>query len=392
MGRANWHQSQPRCDRGAPRHCSQVFARWWGWPPHAAWTQWKVLPWVPYSSVPSGQPGSTRICGTGLQCNTCHNACVCWAGRAHPWTCPAPSPCKGCTASVGLSGKAPRCSCCNVQADREARSCPYTPRAGTARHSSIDHEPALGPLPWCFHCAVRSKRPYKVAGDCAGTTDRPHIHRERRISLPGRRTHSRSGDTWHIWTRRLAGNCRRPRRPTFVCRGPSSWVLTISSLCWNAPRLPQQLEDHYEANSWLSREPLSWPRPLSGIPAAMNHGEQSTIEVPWHCWMRANLSPVATKYNSSYTRRKTAIRPLILFVLMWNFLFRCQIFCKNNHNFFNFSTGNVCELTIATTAGGPHELGRELGTPLSKPGPEIVVPGPQESHFPEAASLGAIPA
>ena len=53
----------------------------------------------------------------------------------------------------------------------------------------------------------------------------------------------------------------------------------INSLRWNAPRLPQQLEDHYEANSWLSREPLSWPRPLSGIPAAMNHGEQSAIEV-----------------------------------------------------------------------------------------------------------------
>ena len=47
-----------------------------------------------------------------------------------------------------------------------------------------------------------------------------------------------------------------------------------------------------------------------------NDGKQSAIEVPWHCWMRANLSPVAAKYNSSYTLRKTAIRPLILFVLM----------------------------------------------------------------------------
>ena len=77
----------------------------------------------------------------------------------------------------------------------------------------------------------------------------------------------------------------------------------------------------------------------------MNHGEQSAIEVPWHCWMWANLSPVAVKYNSSYNLRKIAIWPLILFVLMWNFLFRCQIFCKNNHIFFNFSTGNVYELT-----------------------------------------------
>ena len=116
-------------------------------------------------------------------------------------------------------------------------------------------------------------------------------------------------------------------------------------LCWNAPRLQQQLEDHYEANSWLSREQLLWPRPLSGMPAAMNHGEQSAIEVPWHCWMWANLSPVAAKYNSSYNLRKIAIWSLILFVLMWKLLFRCQIFCKNNHIFFNFSTGNVCELT-----------------------------------------------
>ena len=55
--------------------------------------------------------------------------------------------------------------------------------------------------------------------------------------------------------------------------------VTKAALRWNAPMLPQKLEDHYEANSWLSREPLSWPRPLSGISAAMNHGEQSAIEV-----------------------------------------------------------------------------------------------------------------
>ena len=57
------------------------------------------------------------------------------------------------------------------------------------------------------------------------------------------------------------------------------------ALCWNASRLPQQLEDHYEANSWLSRESLSWPRPLSGIPAAMNHGKQSAIGIAgWRLW------------------------------------------------------------------------------------------------------------
>ena len=106
--------------------------------------------------------------------------------------------------------------------------------------------------------------------------------------------------------------------------------------------------------------------------------------VPWHRWMRDNLSPVAAKYNSSYTRRKTVIRPLILFVLMWNFLFRCHIFCKNNHTFFIFSTGNLCELTSRSHhSGWPHELARELGTPLSEPGPEIVVPSlPRTSRKP----------
>ena len=167
---------------------------------------------------------------------------------------------------------------------------------------------------------------------------------------------------------------RRPNVVLFIAGSNDVCDLGADPLRRNAPRLLEQLKDHYEAHSWLSREPLSWARSLSGIPAAMNHGEQSVIKVPWHCWMRANLSPVEAKYNSNYTLHKTAIRPLILFVLMWNFLFRCQNFCKNNHTFFHFSTGNVCELKShnhhsgwATWAGHSTERARawNSGSPIS---------------------------
>ena len=126
--------------------------------------------------------------GTGLQSHACHDSCLC---------CPAPSLCKGRTASVGQSGKAPLRSCCNVPADRKVRSCPCTPRASTARCNFIDHEPALGPLSRCSRCTVKSKRPYRVAGDRTATPDHPHIHRERKISFPGRRARHRSRNTWH---------------------------------------------------------------------------------------------------------------------------------------------------------------------------------------------------
>ena len=97
--------------------------------------------------------------------------------------------------------------------------------------------------------------------------------------------------------------------------------------------------------------------------------------VPWHCWMRANLSPVAAKYNSSYTQHKTVIRPLVLFVLMWNFLFRYKIICKNNHTFFNFSTGYVCELTSRSHhSGWVTWASPGAGHPTERAGPEIVVP------------------
>ena len=115
-----------------------------------------------------------------------------------------------------------------------------------------------------------------------------------------------------------------------------------NTLRWNAPRIPQQLEDHYEANSWLSREPLSWPRPLSGIPAAMNHGEQSAIEVTGcglTCLLwRQNTTPVILGVKPSFE---------LSFCLFW-----CEISCscvrffvKITIHFLNFSTGNVCELT-----------------------------------------------
>ena len=107
-------------------------------------------------------------------------------------------------------------------------------------------------------------------------------------------------------------------------------VIFCMTLRWNATRLLQQLEDHYEANSWLSREPLPWPRSLSGIPAAMNYGKQSAIVIAGcglTCLLwRQNTIPVILCVKPSFD---------LSFCLFW-----CEISCsgvrffKNNHTIF----------------------------------------------------------
>ena len=93
-------------------------------------------------------------------------------------------------------------------------------------------------------------------------------------------------------------------------------------------------------------------RPIPGSAGGHSHGPGHSVGYQQQWTMASSqplalldASPVAAKYNSSYTWCKIVIQPLILFVLIWNCLFRWQIFCKNNHTFLNFSTGNVCELT-----------------------------------------------
>ena len=39
------------------------------------------------------------------------------------------------------------------------------------------------------------------------------------------------------------------------------------AVCWYAPSLLQEREDHCLSNSWFSREHITWPMSLSGIPA-----------------------------------------------------------------------------------------------------------------------------
>ena len=105
---------------------------------------------------------------------------------------------------------------------------------------------------------------------------------------------------------------------TSVCFFSTVHRWRMWTLRWNVPRVPQQHEDHYEANSWLSMEPLSWPRPLSGIPAAMNHGEQPAIGIAGcglTCLLwRQNATPVILGVKPSLD---------LSFCMFW-----CEISCS----------------------------------------------------------------